>query len=117
MIPSIKTIETMLADALEKEHGDNAHNIAMQIRAAIEKAVDPGTVDAALDTCNALLKCYGVEAIRDNQWDGYYCDIGLLYVNMGDTYAATVVYDTRRDAFYITSWGDIVESETKRFDM
>jgi hypothetical protein len=117
MRPSVKTIETMLHNALEKEHGDNAHNVAMQIRAAIETAVDHKTIDAALDTCNALLKCYGVESIRDNGHDGYYMDIGLLYVNMGDTYAPTVVYDTRRDAFYITSWGDIVEDQPKRFDV
>lgn len=117
MTPSIKTIETMLSNALEKEHGDNAHNVAMQIRAALETGINHRTVDIALDKCNALLKCYGVEAIRDNKHDSYYQDIGLLYVNMSDTYAATVVYDTRKDAFYITSWGDIVEGEPKRFNI
>ena len=38
----------------------------------------------------------------------------IEYVNTGDSYALTVVYDSLTDD-NITSWGDIVEKQMKRF--
>ena len=74
-------------------------------------------IDNTLYKANKILNGYGVESINHNMWDNYYCDIGLLYVNMGDTYTTTLVYDTYEQEFYITSWGDIVEQEQDRFDI
>ena len=31
------------------------------------------------------------------------------YVNMGDTYVATILYDIEKGEFFVTSWGDWVE--------
>ena len=49
------------------------------------------------------------------QVDRYYFDIHLLYVNMGDTYVPTIIYDTLKELWYCCSWGDIVENDPKRF--
>lgn len=116
MKPSINTIETRLSETLKKEYTD-IKPVARQIRAAMDNADSYKSVDNALDTINMLLHGYGVESIRDNQFKGYYCDIGILYVNMGDTYCSTVAYDTRSGNWIVASWGDIVERDMKRFDV
>lgn len=70
----------------------------------------PNEIDLIMEMFNELLDGFGVEAIRDeNECDRYYGDIVGLYVNMGDTYNTTVVYDTINDRFITTSWGDFVE--------
>lgn len=88
---------------------------AKKLSALIKSANDPTTVDKALNEADKILQGFGVEAIKDNGRDSYYCDIGLLYVNKGDTYTTTLVYDTRKKRFIIAAWGDIVEASPKRF--
>lgn len=116
-IPSTKTIETMLGDILKHEYGNDIKKQVKDIRKAMETAYDHKSIDDCLDKCNEVLKGFGIESIRDNNFTGYYGDIGLLYVNMGDTYIPTVIYDTRKDKFYVCSWGNIVEKEEKRFNI
>lgn len=41
---------------------------------------------------------------------------GVRYINMGDTYATTLLFDYKKYRFYITSWGEIVEAEPNRFN-
>jgi hypothetical protein len=73
-------------------------------------------VDIALDAANAALNGHGVEAIRgDYQVDSYYRDIVALYVNMGDTYDATILYETEPERFTITAWGDWVEHNQRKY--
>lgn len=121
MIPSTKTIESRLGNTIRKEHGPLGIKIYVNaIRESIKKADlsdDYNDTDNALDEINKILHGYGVEAVHDNQWGRYYLSIGLLYVNMGDTYNQTVCYDTRKDRWFVCSWGDIVEKESKRFDV
>ena len=75
-----------------------------------------GGVDYKLERINTLIGGYGVESIPGEWVDRYYQSTNLLYVNMGDTYEPTVIYDTVKKKWYIgVSWGDIVESEPKRF--
>lgn len=77
------------------------------------------TVDRMLTVANGHMDGSGVEAIRGGggAWDRHYMDIRALYVNMGDTYSTTLLYDVARDTFYITSWGDWVETaeRTRRY--
>jgi len=76
-------------------------------------------IDAALENANKRIKGFGVESVRGRLWvSHYFQDINLLYVNKGDTYAPTIVYDTLKDIWYVgTSWGDIVGSDMKRFEV
>lgn len=63
----------------------------------------------------AALGGHGVEAIRGRNFDrGYWADIVALYVNMGDTYALTFVYDVELEKLFVTSWGDWVEAYEAR---
>jgi len=118
MTPSVKTIVKQLGSILAHEYGEaSIKPIALKIRAAIENAHTHEQVDKALDSINQLLHGYGVEAIRGKFIDNYYQDINLLYVNLGDTYIPTIIYDTKKERFLVCSWGDIVESQPKQFDL
>jgi hypothetical protein len=61
---------------------------------------------------NECIEGFGTEAIRlQDQWlDSYHGDIFAGYVNQGDTYAVTIVWDYRNyNEPFVTSWGDWLE--------
>ena len=68
------------------------------------------SIDDAMDHANELLDGFGVEPVRtDTYVDDFWGDIIALYVNLGDPYDTTILYDTDRDEFFIGSWGDFLE--------
>jgi hypothetical protein len=71
---------------------------------------EPSIDEKIMCALNELLDGHGIEAIRDSrQWDSYYGDCRFSYVNMGDTYNATILYDCMNDRYILSSWGDVVE--------
>ncbi len=96
------------------EHFDLPRSDAKAIRDAMD---DPNRgPDDVLDLVNTLTNAHGIEAIRGDMWvNSYYGDIVGLYVNMGDTYAATIVYDTPADRWYLTDYGTWVEKRTRSY--
>lgn len=62
----------------------------------------------ALEWANHVLAGHGVEYIRDKRG-------GISYVNMGDSYAPTVIYDHSARRFRFTSIGDLIEAMPHRF--
>ena len=112
-VPSIKTI---------KEFLDVEQNEAFTIREAMKIAdaeygrARADAVDTALDVIDDILDAHGVEAIRGNYHvSNYYYDAVALYVNMGDSYNGTVLYDTEKEKFYVTTYGDWVERNERRY--
>ncbi len=96
----------------------DAAAIAAAIKAAREDRAEPEVaVDDALEVANKILKGHGIEAIRSGQYlvDHYFRDIVALYVNMGDTYETTLLYETDKDRFLVTSWGDWVERNERKY--
>lgn len=81
-----------------------------------ENADTQEKVERALDIINYLLDGYGVEAVRGEYVDQYYLDVNILYINMGDTYVPTILYDTLECEFHARSWGDYVDQYPERFD-
>lgn len=73
------------------------------------------SVDEALDTANRLTSAHGVAAIRGKYVDRYFGEIVALYVNMGDSYAGTLLFNTITKRFSLTSWGDFVEKNSERY--
>jgi len=68
-------------------------------------------LDDFLKAANKLLDAHGVEAIRDEgAWCDYFGDAVALYINMGDPYIATLLYDVEDDEVYLTSYGDWMEA-------
>jgi hypothetical protein len=73
-----------------------------------------GQRKAALDYANQLLDGDGIEYIPSEQ-DTMRSRAGLEFVNMGDTYDTTLIYDFSTGRFYVGAWGDWVERYPKRF--
>lgn len=52
---------------------------------------------------------FDVEAINGEWSNGYWCDVRAIYINSGDTYNATLLYDRETNRIYCTTMGDFVE--------
>lgn len=105
-LPTIKTLQERLEISKEQ---------ALQVRQILEKY---SSGDKALQAIDKLFDwTFGVEVLRDNGWSAYYCDIGMEYLNSGDMYTPTIMYDTRSGNYRVGCLGDILESQTgqKRF--
>jgi len=64
-----------------------------------------------MEAANEILDGHGVEGARGEgaNLGKYWRDTILLYVNMGDTYDATILFDPDEEEFSIGSWGDFIE--------
>jgi hypothetical protein len=60
-----------------------------------------------LDAIDNVLGAHGVEALGPNRYGTEAPP--YEYINMGDTYATTLIYKRSSDRLSIGSWGDIVE--------
>jgi hypothetical protein len=107
---SLVEIEKML------KHYRLPQDRAQELSDAIDFAKSHEEIDAALDLANEVLDASGIEAIREEgaHVDRYYMDITGLYVNVGDPYIPTVIYDTENSEFLINQgYGDFVEARDR----
>lgn len=104
MFPSVKKLSESL-------------NISTANARLIRSAMDAGqSVQKVLRLADKIMDAHGVEYIQSGE-DTMYDKDGLDYVNMGDTYDTTLIFDHRKGRFIVSSWGDIVERDrTGRFD-
>jgi hypothetical protein len=68
----------------------------------------PSDTNLILTAINVILKGYGVEGVpydEDAIHDGSFID----YVNFGDTYAITVLFNPKTGKFEIGNWGSLYE--------
>lgn len=89
--------------------------VALRAVLAAVNVNDGRSVQSALETADRLIDAHGVEAIRGKYVDRYYGDIVAEYVNVGDSYAGTLLFNTVTKKFSLTSWGDFVEKNSKRY--
>ncbi len=105
-IPSIKRLMARLNVSRET---------AKEMRKVMMAAETPAQVDESFKGLSKLLDGHGSEVIRCSaQWERYWLDIALQYVNMGDTYTQTVVFDVGAYSFRVGTWGDWLEVHEKR---
>lgn len=84
--------------------------------AAVKARMDAGApYQNILEEADRLLNGHGVEYIQSHA-DTMRSQDGLSYVNMGDTYDTTLLYDHKTGRFSVGSWGDIVERQPRRFE-
>lgn len=104
MFPSVKKLSEGL-------------NISTADARLIRSAMDAGqSVQKVLRLADKIMDAHGVEYIQSGE-DTMYDKDGLDFVNMGDTYDTTLIFDHRKGRFIVSSWGDIVERDrTGRFD-
>ena len=120
-LPSIRTLESAfpghgraLRRLLEDERAVREHPAAVARRQ--ECYHPPSLLDQRLHALNAEAETFGVEYIAHRD-DG--CRVGdqhgLEYLNTGDTYAPTIIFDHARGSWRVTSWGDIVEARPNHY--
>ena len=113
--PNVKNLTEWLGPHFQHEGHDPIAS-AKLLAAEIKSASTRKQVDNVLELADKMLDASGAEAIRgDFHGDSYYQDIVGLYVNMGDSYVATLLYDTVAGRFVVTTWGDWVTSHTKKY--
>ena len=110
MYPSVKSLEAAFPG-----HGK-------QLRKILTEEIDPTTykhvaellgnsshrvsdLQMIMEACNEELDGHGVEAIfaQGDQWPG------MEYVNMGDAYNTTIIYDHRVSRFKVMCYGEWLE--------
>lgn len=92
-------------------------NSLMKAFPKLDKKVAKALVKAKIDDpeeylelVNALVGGFGVESTHVG-------DRGMLYVNMGDAYEDTLIYDEDDWSYKIGAWGDWVEMVESEKDM
>lgn len=114
-VPNVKNLIEWLGPHFQHEGHDPVAS-ARLLAAEIKSASTSKQVDKVLELADQLLNANGIEAIRGSSHNNsYYQDIVGLYVNMGDTYEATLLYNAVVGRFVVTSWGDWVQSYTKKY--
>jgi hypothetical protein len=114
MLPSIKTLDSAfpghgkeLRQALEMRRSQLAQHPAGAARIA-ECYHPPKTYDVRLHVLDSIAETCGVEYIAHKD-DTFTDSYGLDYLNTGDIYGATIIYDHRTGRYRVSSRGYIVE--------
>ena len=73
----------------------------------------PDTITERLEALNELIDGFGIEGIYIDDYfhSDYWGNSIGLYVNLGDTYILTIIYNVIDNQFEFTSWGDFYESK------
>jgi hypothetical protein len=116
-LPSIRTLETAfpgkgkeLRQALEMTKAQLKQHPAGERRWR-ECYNPPSCYDLRLHVLDSIAETCGVEYIAHKD-DTFHEVHGLEYLNTGETYTPTIVYDHSRKRYRVSSWGDIVERNT-----
>lgn len=71
----------------------------------------PRRIERVLEALNQVLGTFGTEALYSkHSGGGFWQGCRFVYLNAGDTYALTLIYDTELEYFRLGSWGDLVEA-------
>lgn len=112
-LPSIKTLESAfpgkgkeLRTLLESARAVREHPAAIKRRE--ECFHPPSLLDQRLLVLNAVAETFGVEYIAHRD-DSHLDTFGLEYLNTGDKYTPTLMFDHARHLWRVYSWGDVVE--------
>lgn len=73
----------------------------------------PDRVTEQLEAINELTDGCGIESItfEDYHYNSYWGGCIGLYVNFGDTYQLTIIYDVSNNQFEFNSWGEFYEAK------
>jgi len=71
--------------------------------------------DKAMERAEERFSDLGTFGVEGMVFAGQFSD-GLSYLNTGDSYDLTILFDSRRERFFIGSWGDFVERNPILFE-
>lgn len=98
-------------EAYMKHDGDWGVPQLAELNKLFRSADNSTHINNALVRVDSLLHGHGVEYTQNAEQD-----VVAMYVNMGDTYNATIIYDCLAGKFYVGTWGDWVEWRSKNKD-
>lgn len=75
----------------------------------------PSNEEIKLEMINVLLKGHGTEILSEENW-GNFRYPHYSYVNMGDPYITTILYDYKKECFICSCWGNIAENFNEGYD-
>lgn len=105
-----KRFGKVTAAAVEKEFRDVDEGDAKKVEELVAKSGRGKSASNALLEINDVLDGYGVEHVEgDKGPSGYWSGAVAAYVNMGDTYNVTILYDTVDETFYLTDLGSFLD--------
>ncbi len=104
-------LESKMSRSLEDEFNANPTST---LKKAMKMTIGMNP-EERLQEINDMVGGYGVESIEGNGNSRYWMDTVALYINMGDTYNTTLLYNTDLDKYTITTWGDWVERNQRRY--
>lgn len=109
-----KTLEKLIIEEL--------HIDAVKTKEIIENIKEHTSsyigIDYIMRRVNDFMHGFGVESIsNENTWvNRYFTNMIALYINMGDTYDTTFIYDTINNEFTVDSWGNWYENYQNNID-
>lgn len=95
--------------------GDAADELRKALTSPVEATDEDAAARKALEECNRILDAFGIEYLvsQDGGWRrrarGNY-----QYVNRGDTYDVTLIWNCNSGVVIARSWGDLIESLERR---
>ena len=120
-LPSIKTLEahfqgkgTALRRVLEWHKGaaERFEKLYPQFKEWTDKChYYPRRRNCQLFLLNLILEGHGIEEV---QTSGTFGTPEMEYVNMGESYAATIIFDHGRNTWFVEGWADWVEKAERR---
>lgn len=115
-LPSIKTLEAAfpgkgkeIRDLLSCKGDSRSYKSVQEWEAQCYNK--PRYYERLMCALNEVVEGFGVEPIWSEKNDFWPT---AEYINMGDTYAATLLYDHTTYTIRVTSWGDWYERNEKR---
>ena len=127
-IPTLKALVNTIGDYVVHEHGaETGKKKLLQLfemlkawrTASMGRRYADAEAQTILEFANKIMYAHGVEYLtpagsdRDDAYSGY-GGKGAYYVNTGDTYTGTLLYDEKKQNFYATTYGDFVEQAERR---
>lgn len=109
--------EAESADTLKKVFPKLDDAKAKRVQAILKTRPIDSAAEDAMEKLDGLVGGHGVEVIRGDGPGGYWPDAVALYVNMGDTYDTTILYDVHKERFSVMAWGDFVERNQRRYNI
>jgi predicted dehydrogenase len=126
-IPTLKALVNTIGDSVEKKYGHTERtktkllhlfDMLKKWKAASQgRRYADDEARTILEFANAIMDAHGIEYLSPAEGDrdySVYGGNGASYVNIGDTYDGTLLYDEKKQNFYATSWGDFVEQAERR---
>lgn len=115
-LPSIKTLEaafpTKGKEIRELLEGKRKTKDYASVQEWLKSCYNmPRYEERLMGALNEILEGHGTEAIYGKESETWPI---AEYVNMGDTYTATMLYDYDKEKVVVTSWGDWVERSERR---